>query len=165
DRLASFLYQALPLTPGTSYKKALYSLLEEKTGPGVLEILESFPDLSGKSIPAYILRDWAKSCYLLFEKQICFDFDLHKYIADQSMRLSLSPPAPFIFADTNWSVYSFGFVVSPISEELELWRVKEFSFEGSFMRSWSDSFIKSQGSSWSMYAKPQEYATVFEKLM
>lgn len=165
DRLASFLYQALPLTPGTSYKKALYALLEEKTGPGVLQILQSFPDLSGKSIPAYMLRDWAKACYLLFEQKVCFDFDLHKYIADQSIRLSLSPPSPFLFADTNWSVYSFGFVVSPISEELELWRVKEFSFQGSFMRSWSDSFIKRKGSSWSMYAKPQEYATVFEKVM
>ncbi|NBO24672.1 MAG: hypothetical protein EBU93_05515, partial [Chlamydiae bacterium] len=165
DRLASFLYQALPLTAGNSYKKALYALLEEKTGPGVLEILESFPDLSGKSIPAYTLRDWAKSCYLLFQKRACFDFDLHKYIADQSVRLFLSPPAPLIFADTNWSVYSFAFVVSPISEELELWRVKESSFQGSFMRAWSDAFIKSNGSSWSMYAKPQEYSQVFNKVM
>ena len=165
DLLDSFLYQSLPLIPSQGYKSAIYALLEEKTGSDLLNILNLLPDLKETSIPANTLRDWAKGAYLLFRQTACLDFDLHEYITHKSAALCLSPPVPLFFADTNWAQYYFAFVINPSSEELELWRVKESSFEGLFMRSWSVYFAKANKHVWSVYAKPQEYAQVFDRLM
>lgn len=163
DALDSFLYQALPLTPGIRWKEAVYSLLEEKTGKGILSLLDKLPDEPSSYIPARLLKEIAKALYVLFKGKVCLDFDLHGYVTCKAEKLKLSSPSPLIFADSNWSQNHFGFVVSPITEELQLWRVSESGYEGIFLRSWAPYLMPGSKQSWSIYTKPQEYSQLFER--
>lgn len=163
DALDSFLYQALPLTPAYKWKDAIYAILEEKTGKDVLALLDKFPEGPGGYIPARLIKEFAKAFYVLCKGKVCFDFDLHSYVTKKAESLGLSSPSPLIFADTNWSQNYFGFVVSPTSEELQLWRVAPSGFEGIFLRSWAP-FLKTEShQSWGIYTKPQEYNQLFER--
>jgi hypothetical protein len=163
DALDSFLYQALPLTPGLKWKESVYSLLEEKTGKEVLPLLEHFPDEPSSYMAARVIKEIAKAFYVLLRGSVCLDFDLHEYITNKAEKLLLSSPSPLIFADSNWSQNYFGFVVSPITEELQLWRMSESGYEGIFLRSWAPYLSEGSKQVWSIYTRPQEYSQLFER--
>jgi len=163
DALDSFLYQALPLTPAYKWKDAVYAILEEKAGKDVLALLEKFPDDPGGYIPSRLIKEFAKAVYILFKGKVCLDFDLHNFVTKKAESLGLSSHSPLIFADTNWSQNYFGFVVSPITEELQLWRVAPSGFEGVFLRSWASYLTPGNRQGWGIYTRPQEYNQLFER--
>ena len=165
DAFDSFLYQALPLTPAETMKEAIYSLVEEKAGSSLHKVLSLLPESASSYIPARLLKEIAKGVYLLCTGRSCLSFDLHRYITERAERLKLAAPSPLVFADSNWSQNYFGFVVSPIFEELQLWRVSESGYEGVNLRAWEPYMQPKSKMPWSMYTKPQEYASIFEKKM
>ena len=163
DALDSFLYQALPLIPPHKWKESVATILQEKVGDELTPILSLFPDELPGFIPSRLIKELAKAFYLLSKGKACLDFDLHTFVTNSAEKLYLSSPSPLIFADTNWSQNHFGFVVSPILEEVKLWRVTESGYEGVFLRSWSQYLSPGAQQNWAIYTKPMEYSQVFEK--
>ncbi|MCX6989934.1 MAG: hypothetical protein NTX49_02540 [Chlamydiae bacterium] len=163
DALDSFLYQALPLIPAHQWKESVTSILQEKVGNDLIPILALFPDDFPGYIPSKLIKELAKAFYLLCKGEVALNFDLHAYVTERAENLKLSSPPPLIFADTNWSQNHFGFVVSPISEEVKLWRVTESGYEGGFLRSWVQYLSPGAVQNWAIYTKPMEYSQVFEK--
>ena len=163
DALDSFLYQALPLIPPHQWKDCILSILQGKAGDALIPILALFPDDFPGYITSKLIKDLSKAFYLLFKGEAALNFDLHSYVTEKAQTLNLSSPPPLIFADTNWSQNHFGFVVSPISEDVKLWRVTESGYEGMFLRSWAQYLSPGAVQNWAIYTKPMEYSQVFEK--
>lgn len=66
--------------------------------------------------------------------------------------------APLIFADTNWVKDYFGFVVSPGTGKLELWRMSDDGTSGYPMSSWKQWLDGSHKEArWSVYTRPYQY--------
>ena len=65
------------------------------------------------------------------------------------------PKNPLIFADTNWVVPYFAFIVNPISLKLDLWRIN--GPYGKPMREWGHFLDGSKKEHWTIYCNPYEY--------
>lgn len=76
-------------------------------------------------------------------------------------RFGLLLPLPVFFADTNWDHYVFAFVLSPGTDELEIWRMKPDSHIGYPMTDWKNQFHEmAQNSLWGIYHNPQDYLAI-----
>jgi hypothetical protein len=154
DILDAFLYQSLPLTEVFFVKMQIRSILSGLCD--FSDVIDSFPEISETYITAKELNELAKSVYLLSQKSLSLSFDLHEAIAKKTVQLDLAPPAPFLFADTNWSQFLFGFIINPGTYALELWRLMPSGF-GFPMTSWKPYLNKTQAYSWSLFIHPSEY--------
>lgn len=154
DALDAFLYESLPLTEGFFGKMQVRAILSGLCD--FSEVLESFPDVSDSYITAKGLKNLAKAVYLLSQKSLSLSVDLHEVIAKKTESIGLSPPAPLLFADTNWSQFFFGFIVNPGTYALELWRLMPSGF-GFPMTPWNSYLNKTHSYSWSIYINPSEY--------
>ena len=163
DALDSFLYQSLPLIPGYKWKEVVSMLLEDKLEGDLPAFLDQLERETPEYLTAREMKEISKAVYILLKKNVCLDFDLHKYISDTAAKKMLSSPNPLIFADSNWSQNLFGFVVSPTTEEIKFWRVSETGQEGVFMRPWANYLSPSNNKPWGVYVKPQEYSALFER--
>ena len=99
----------------------------------------------------------AKAFYLLSQKKFLFPFDLHQVISKKAEELQLDPPAPLFFADSNWSQFYFGFIVSPGTNLLELWRLEPSSGIGFPMTSWGKWLNEKNTDLWNVCTRPFEY--------
>jgi len=154
--LDAFLYDMIPLTPAAYWKDAVINLLSDFELPHLESLLDEYPSTYSEFFGAKQIKELAKTFYILLEEECAFSFDLHEVVAKKAETLGLAPPAPFLFADTNWSQFYFGFVVNPGTMELELWRV-EPSGGAAPMISWKKYFDERNLSSWSICSKPFEY--------
>lgn len=80
-------------------------------------------------------------------------------ILDQMEQHGLRPPAPLLFADTNWQNDYFAFLVSPATLELEFWRLTPASLKGAPMSIWKNYLngtVKSPN--WGVYINKQNYS-------
>ncbi|MBM3208199.1 MAG: hypothetical protein FJZ57_06310 [Chlamydiae bacterium] len=163
DFVDSFLYTQIPISKGLELKKNIHDIVYEIIGDKSYSFLDLFPDTDMEFISANLLREICKGVIASYFKSVSFDFDLHSYVCKKAEALCLSPPLPFIFADTNWSQNFFGFVVSPSTSQIKLWRVSKNGYEGLAMQSWSKFFSDDTKESWAVYVKPQEYSQIFER--
>jgi hypothetical protein len=69
-------------------------------------------------------------------------------------KLGLCHPGPLLFADTNWENSYFGFVLDPVTNELDLWRCDPDGLSGVPMTSWRHLF---SSQTWLIYTNPSEY--------
>ncbi|MES2200196.1 MAG: hypothetical protein V4489_08525, partial [Chlamydiota bacterium] len=136
ELIDSFLYGMLPLTPGTEWKSALYTLLQELDHARLTELLDSFPDTPCLMMSAKTLKNLAKAFYMLVKDSYYFSFDLHRHIEKKAAKHGYAPPSAVIFADTNWTSHYFGFIVNPGTNALELWRLDYTGSTGSKMSIW-----------------------------
>jgi hypothetical protein len=104
--LAAFLYRTLPLIPITQCKAVLQKLL----------------DIDHPFVPSQ-LPDFLSSQEIqqLAKAQINSDIDRHAKISARAQALKLAPTS-IIFADSNWPGAYFGFVINPITLDLEVWK-------------------------------------------
>lgn len=76
-------------------------------------------------------------------------------------RFGLSLPLPVFFADSNWDHYHFAFVLSPGTDQLEIWRLKPDSHVGYPMNDWKEQFHeRAQENLWGLYLDPQDYLEI-----
>lgn len=155
--LDSFLYQSLPIIPGSQWKGAIRKLFSDKKGKTLDQVLEKFPDTPAPFLTAKEIREAAKGCYLLAEEKIAFPFDLHHFVAKHARAIGLGPPTPLLFADTNWCGNYFGFVVNPGTARLELWRLDSTLSEGVPMTQWKQWVNGTDRKTWSIFTHPHEY--------
>lgn len=72
---------------------------------------------------------------------------------------SLRPPAPLLFADTNWQNDYFAFLVSPATLELDFWRVTPGSVKGTPMGIWKQYLNGTvKHPPWGVYINKQNYS-------
>ena len=157
EGLDAFLYQALPLIPGRSWKIVLRRILSDVMDEKVEEILHKLPDKPCEMMSAKDLREAAKGCYLLAHNSPVLPFDLHEYVCRHAQILGVSPPKPCLFADTNWSNYQFGFLVNPGTGRLEMWRLDRTGTEGMPMSNWKHWVNGTDRKPWSLCVRPHEY--------
>jgi len=79
---------------------------------------------------------------------VCMPFDYHKELIDILQKEGWVYPRPILFADTNWPCYYFGFLPSPTSLQLELWRFDTLSVTGYKM----EKGYFDQGTKWGVIA-------------
>lgn len=84
--------------------------------------------------------------------------DQYLEVQRRMIAANLSPPAPLVFADTNWPKYSFSFVFNPATEKLELWRTDKYGITGRPMTEWSEWLSGKSKDPWTIYIKPVEYS-------
>ena len=70
----------------------------------------------------------------------------------------LLPPAPVIVADTNWMNQVFAFMVSPISQQMSLWRLDPYGIYGTPMTDWGCWLNGSRHDpQWGLCVNPTQY--------
>ncbi|MBI2742352.1 MAG: hypothetical protein HYX48_00345 [Chlamydiales bacterium] len=155
DMIDSLLYESLPLTDGRRWKEKVRDLLGED--PETEKILDEATSYPAPFLGAREIQEAAKICYLLSQKSAFTTVDLHELVLERARALGLSPPAPFIFADTNWTDSFFALIVNPGSSELELWRVDPLGIKGEPMSSWNSHLQAKSRHPWIIYPRTFEY--------
>lgn len=156
--LDAFLYEMLPLTPGENWKDRLLLIIPERWRGAIDSMLRDQPDDLYSFIGSRHLQELAKAFLLLLHQSVQTEADLHELCAQQAHLVKAAPPAPLIFADTNWPHYLFAFVWGPASEKLRLWRIDACGISGVVMSEW-DSFLQGEKRFiWGMYPKMEQYS-------
>lgn len=163
DLITSFLYQALPLTPKERGKEVVYSIIYDMVGSKAADLIDHLPPFSEDYISADVIKEIASGLILLSHPRLGFSFDLIEYVEKRAAEQGLSAPLPLVFADSNWSQNLLAFVVSPVSELVELWRVLGAKTQGMRISAWLPYLCQGANQPWGVYAKPQEYRTLFEQ--
>jgi hypothetical protein len=162
DALDAFLQRHLPCHSFVQGKKCAHDLLAEvvKKDPQMLsrsqKILDSLTERREEVVCGSAIREVVKYAVRL-GAEVPLSFDIDGEIAAHAQTFFASAPRAFLFADTNWPHYYFGFVFNPGTEQMELWRVDRTGFIGSPMSMWSSYFDGTKRSLYSVYVRPQEY--------
>ncbi len=158
DGLDAFLYQTLPLVQGSEFKVIIRRLFADRFDQKIEAALNALPDAPSSLMTAKMVKDAAKGCMISAYQKVGLPFDIHQYIADHARFINLSAPTPFLFADTNWTNFFFGFVINPGTGRLELWRLDRTGSEGMPMSSWHHWINGQDRKLWSIYVRPFEYS-------
>ncbi|MBS0653818.1 MAG: hypothetical protein JSR39_09900 [Verrucomicrobia bacterium] len=158
DKIDSFLYQTLPIVPGREFKVILRRLFADRFDEKIGAAMSAFADVPSPLMTGKMIKEAAKLCWIKAHQKIGYSFDLHQHIAQHARFLNISAPTPFIFADTNWANYYFGFVINPGTGRLELWRVDRTASQGMPMSSWQHWINGADKKAWSVYVRPSEYS-------
>lgn len=158
--LDAFLREALPLIPGHEAKGHLEELLMPLISEAQLQSLpisESLLATNNSFFTAKEIKYIAKICLSKVLKNSGQNVDFHELVTQRAQTLGLAPPSPLLFADTNWSLFYFGFIFNPGTEKLELWRFDATGSEGVPMNSWKHWMDGSEKKPWNLYIRPAEY--------
>lgn len=166
DDIDSNLYSLLPLFSSTELRnriEKIYSQLPfanesfiETAIPVLDEIVDSIPFATLMS--AKSLLDISKAALALIRKKPSSQTDDHLLISQAAQALGYAMPKPILFADTNWVLDQFAFLVNPGTGSLELWRVDYTGTTGSPMSSWKKWLNGSRKDIlWGIYDRPYEY--------
>jgi hypothetical protein len=162
----SVLYSTLPWFSQNELKSRIDKVIEvlpniaEEDRFKIRELYETYSSEYSIApiISAKHLRDIVKSLISLAKGTTLMAYDFQLLINQAMQKLGYSMPAPIIFADTNWVKDLFGFVLSPGSNQLELWRVNSVGDEGYPMWMWKPWVDGSRTDPpWGVYSRPVEY--------
>lgn len=169
EEIDSFLYANLPLVPTYELKERLSKILMFLPGLNphkieeILSLFERIP-ISRGGLPfvgAQQLQDICKALICLSGLSTTTPYDYHLHVSLLAQKLGFAMPAPLIFADTNWVKEEFGFVVSPGTGKLELWRLDYTGSNGYPMSSWRQWLDGSRTDlKWGVYIKPFQYGQI-----
>lgn len=116
---------------------------------------EAFEQLIGLDITSY--PSPFISAKELFTLALSRDPKRYEVLLHTMQEQKWLPPAGLMVADTNWPLWFFSFVVSPIYGELELWRTDYFGLFGLPMHTWLPYLSEGGGQPWTLYTDPREY--------
>lgn len=157
-KLDTFLYEMLPLTPGENWKHAMLRIIPERWRGSISSLLDQQPDDLYGYLGSRHLQELAKAYLLLLHRSVQTEVDLHELCAHEAHVAKAAPPAPLMFADTNWPHYHFAFVWGAASERLRLVRLDASGISGLVMIEW-ESFLKGERKlAWGIYTKLEQYA-------
>ncbi len=164
DKIDSFLYQTLPIVPGREFKVILRRLFADRFDEKISVAMNTFADSPVPLMSGKMIKEAAKLCWVKAHQKIGYSFDLHQHIAQHARFLNISAPTPFVFADTNWANFYFGFLINPGTGRLELWRMDRTASQGMPMSSWQHWINGTDKKTWSVYVRPSEYSTQMNAL-
>jgi hypothetical protein len=149
----------------SSYRKALMTSSKFLSSDVIDSFLhESLPLISKNRaqqlgvLPIFLDQDFYTPRQVIHKikssvKGFC-EIDLDEQIAQELRNLKLAVPSPILFADTNWSQWSFGISVDS-SGSTYFGRFSRTGLIGIPMRDW---FIQQKEGSWVIYSNPREYS-------
>lgn len=168
EEIDGLLYSLLPLFPTHELRerlKKIFMNLPGLTASEVEDILILFDELpiskGYRLFDAGELQEICKVLLCLSQFSTSSSVDYHLEISLAAQKLGLAMPRPIFFADTNWVKDEFGFVVSPGTGKLELWRLDytgRIGFPMSIWKQWVDGSHPNQ--KWGVYVKPFEYGQI-----
>ena len=166
DEIDGTLYSSLPLFHSSELRDKLSKIISLLPGisndrsAGILELANEI-SLTRGEVPilgALQLQDICKALLCLSDAGTTSPIDYHLHVSLAAKKLKFAMPAPLIFADSNWVKDMFGFVVSPGTGKLELWRLDYTGSKGYPMTSWKQWLDGSRPDlRWGIYVKPFEY--------
>ncbi|MEN9654325.1 MAG: hypothetical protein RL235_437 [Chlamydiota bacterium] len=147
----AFLYETLPLHPRDEAQALLVEFGRAVQASRALPHLEQ----------AYITSDALQAtmkAWILQETQAPFskvDWDLMiiEFLRNQKKAL----PKPYLFADTNWAGWTFGWCRNPMTGAWELWRFNRTATKGVPMHEWEDQYGPSNQLPWVILTNREEY--------
>lgn len=154
----SELYSLLPLFRSSDLKNRLTDIFgelmpAEKEIGEICDSIGKYEMMDAKQLRSLCL---AILCYKTGKTRSARDY--HWEVAQAARKHGYAMPLPIVFADTNWVKDHFGFVYSPMTEALELWRVDYTGVEGAPMSSWTHWVDGSRKSpTWGIYPNIQQY--------
>ena len=157
DGVDAFLFQILPIVPGSEWKFFVKRLLCDLCDEPCKELLYTLSEAPSAYMSAKKVKELAKIAYMYSRNSMICSFDLHQYVADHARLIGLAPPSSLVFADTNWPNTYFGFVVNPATLHLELWTLDCTASQGMPMSDWNHWVDGSERLPWSLYVNPFEY--------
>ncbi len=135
-----FLRYSLPLIPAEELTIHANAVLRE-AGLDSNKVLKEIDNLNPiLNITSKSFRDLLLSAIIRAHNTLTFREDIYKTLMTAMQKLKLAVPAPFIFADTNWSKFMFAFLVNPGTNDLELWRTDRLGEEAYPMTTWKRHF-------------------------
>lgn len=163
DALDRFLYQSLPLWPSAQVPELIKELLAGIVQTEGRTLLEGAALQMGEWVSLSQLLHLAKLHAMQLHTSRHFPFDLHGRVVGRARALGIAPPTPLFFADSNWAERYFGFVVSPVSLQVELWQLDPTGVDGLPMSSWKPWIDGSGRKPWVIYTRPHEYTMRIER--
>ncbi|MGM0440243.1 MAG: hypothetical protein ACQEP8_03910 [Chlamydiota bacterium] len=165
DYLASCLHLHLPLTPAHRLADNVGEIFSKLSGitkqqrQAIVDAVDTLPRTTSVQtmISAEELQEVCK-VMLLLELGTNSQYDYHTQINQAARELGLAIPVPIFFADTNWVKDYFAFTVSPLNDELELWRFDCLGRRGypiSYWKHWLNG--SRQKPTWGIYTLPYQY--------
>lgn len=135
-----FLRYSLPLIPAEEFTTHANAVLQE-AGLDTNKVLKEVDKLKPiLTLTSKMFRDLLLAALITAHKTLTFKEDLTQKLMHAMQKLKLAVPAPFIFADTNWSRFMFAFIVNPGTNALELWRTDRLGEEAYPMTIWNHHF-------------------------
>jgi len=149
----------------------LHSLPTKRNAEGIVDSLfyECFPLLTPREaqkampLPIEIHSDFISAIEFFslakqkFLKEPFSSHDIEAKLIQNMRQHHLAYPAPYLFADTNWAGWSFGWIHNPITYELELWRFNRIATKGFPMHEWKPYFSAQNTLPWIVLSKSEEY--------
>ncbi len=156
----SLFFENLPLFPFSEAKMALNDLLNHLSVRHKLAAKKWEPKLQSMEGsfmgPLEIYQTTKEILFnLLMRPFSSVDWDWE--IAETMRLIGISSPHPIIFADTNWSDWFFGFIVNPVTNQLELWRLNRTALQGYPMNDWKEWMDAKNTAPWIILSKSKEY--------
>jgi hypothetical protein len=165
--LDSLLFESVPYTNYDAVRDIVLEILsslfpkEAKTTSTIAAIDELLNHMR-RPIRSKELLEIIKTACVLATKQSFFSQDILESIVSSMRAKRLLPPAPLVFADSNWVKDFFAFVVSPASQELELWSVNAYGTEGRPITNWKMWVNGSRKDrQWGVLANPKQYRSYY----
>ncbi len=140
DLIDTFLMRSIPLIPKRLFlEKAKETVSDAGLFSDLLKMhLEKIPLPKDLFITPKVFQNLVLSAIFSTREKISFPDDIRKKLRTSMEKFGLAPPAPFIFADTNWSIYAFAFAVNPGTNKLELWKTDRQGENASPMSVWKE---------------------------
>lgn len=166
DDFDRMVYSLLPLFPANQLAARLDAIwaritqMPPEIRSELAQLAEECVDrMSGRQIlSAQNLQEIATALICLAYEQTSLSFDCQLEVTRAAQQLGYAMPNPIIFADTNWSRDWFAFLVSPTTNNLELWRVDPTGRLGVPMSSWREWLNGTRREPlWGAYTHPHEY--------
>jgi hypothetical protein len=165
--LDSLLFESVPYTNYDAVRDIVLEILsslfpKEAKNTSTIAAIDELLNHMRRPIRSKELLEIIKTACVLATKQSFFSQDILESIVSSMRAKRLLPPAPLVFADSNWVKDFFAFVVSPASQELELWSVNAYGTEGRPITNWKMWVNGSRKDrQWGVLANPKQYRSYY----
>ncbi len=161
--LASMLFESSPYTSPESLRDVVTDVLatilpKESRKNGAEQLIRAATASVHKPLRSKDLLCLLKTLVIQLTKRYRFDKDLLSSLVKTMRAKKLLPPRPLIIADSNWVKDLFAFMISPVSQEIELWSVNAYGTEGGPIQNWKMWLDGSRkDGKWGVLINPNEY--------
>lgn len=168
EQIDSWIYQCFPLFSTEEVEKICFDCFaalsltssDQEKALWVLQELKPYRKFQ-KYTQSFQLYDLIKQILSCVFEKVSLKYNLSELILNVLREQKILMPKPFIFADTNWPHFNFAFIVSPATEQLELWRMNYLGNKGFPMHQWSKLFDEKEPSIWGILTQPKEYLSPY----
>jgi len=161
--LDSLLFESSPYTSPDSLRDVIFDVLtsvipKESRRNGAERLIRSSISSFNRPLRSKDLLCFLKTMIITLTGRYRFDQDLLSSLVKTMRVKRLLPPQPLVVADSNWVKDLFAFMVSPVSQQIELWSVNAYGTEGRPIQNWKMWLDGSRkDGKWGVLVNPNQY--------